>query len=150
MTGYIIYTSGSCTNNGGPFAKAGWGAYITNPDGNTMKLAAPVPEEQKQTNQRAELLAVVEALKQCSKTAHITVYGPAQLVTGATQWLPGWKANGWKNSDKKPVDHRDLWEQIDQFQQERDCAGLISPDTPIGGKYIYRGVVHDRQTQNIR
>uniref|UniRef100_A4Y094 ribonuclease H n=1 Tax=Ectopseudomonas mendocina (strain ymp) TaxID=399739 RepID=A4Y094_ECTM1 len=123
MTGYTIYTDGACTNNGQANARAGWGAYLVNPEGKTLKLAAPVPLEQKQTNNRAELLAAVEALRRCTKPGPITLYSDSQLlVKGANEWLPGWKAKDWKKSDKKPVDHRDLWEQIDQFLQERDVT----------------------------
>lgn len=120
MTGYTIYTDGSCPNNGSPFTRAGWGAYLINPEGKTLKLAAPVPRDQPQTNNRAELLAALEALKRCRKPGPITVYSDSQLlVKGASEWLPNWKANGWKNSQKKSVEHRDLWEQIDTFIRER-------------------------------
>lgn len=123
MTGYTIYTDGACKNNGTSYAKAGWGAYLVNPEGKTLKLAAPVPLEQKQTNNRAELQAAVEALKRCTKPGPITLYSDSQLlVKGANEWLPGWKAKGWKKGDKKPVEHRDLWEQIDQVLQARDVT----------------------------
>ncbi len=123
MTTYIAYVDGACPNNGKLNAKAGWGVYIINPEGKTLKLAAPVPRDQPQTNNRAELLAAVEALKRCNKPMPITLYCDSQLVVkGANEWLPNWKAMGWKNSNKKPVKHRDLWEQIDQFIQQREVT----------------------------
>lgn len=123
MTEYTIYTDGACSNNGSPFAKAGWGAYLINPEGKTLKLAAPVPRDQLQTNNRAELLAALEALKRCNKLAPITLYSDSQFVVrGANEWLPNWKTNAWKTSKKKPVEHRDLWEQIDQYIQQREVT----------------------------
>lgn len=123
MTTYIAYVDGACPNNGKPSAKAGWGAYITNPEGKTLKLAAPVPRDQPQTNNRAELLAALEALKRCNKPMPITLYSDSQLVVkGANEWLPNWKAKGWKNSKRKPVEHRDLWEQIDQLIEQREVT----------------------------
>lgn len=123
MTTYIAYVDGACPNNGKPNAKAGWGAYITSPEGKTLKLAAPVPRDQPQTNNRAALLAALEALKRCNKPMPITLYSDSQLVVkGANEWLPNWKAKGWKNSNKKPVEHRDLWEQIDQFIRQREVT----------------------------
>lgn len=123
MTEYTIYTDGACPNNGSPFARAGWGAYLINPEGKTLKLAAPVPRDQLQTNNRAELLAALEALKRCTKPGSITLYSDSQLlVKGVNEWLPNWKTKGWKNSKKKEVEHRDLWEQIDQFIQKREVT----------------------------
>lgn len=121
MTGYIIYTDGSCPNNGCSSARAGIGAYLINPEGKTLKLAAPVPLGQPQTSNRAELLAAVEALNRCKKPGPITLFSDSQLlVKGATEWLPNWKAKGWKNAKRQPVEHRDLWEQIDRHLQTRE------------------------------
>nr|WP_256595152.1 ribonuclease H [Pseudomonas sp. S5D5] len=93
------------------------------PEGKTPKLAAPVPHDQPQTNNRAELLAALEALKRCNKPMPITLYSDSQLVVkGANKWLPNWKAKGWKNSGKKSVAHRDLWEQIDHFIGQREVT----------------------------
>lgn len=120
MTSYTIYTDGACPNNGSPFARAGWGAYLVNPEGKTLRLAAPVPNDQLQTNNRAELLAALEALKRCTKPGAITLYSDSQLlVKGVSEWLPNWKANGWRTAKKKTVEHRDLWQQIDAFIQQR-------------------------------
>lgn len=121
MTTYIAYVDGACPNNGKPNAKAGWGAYLINPQGDTLELAGPVPAIHPQTNSRAELLAPLMALRQCKPGAAITVISDSQyVVKGAMEWLPGWKAKGWRKSDKKPVEHRDLWELIDQEMQKRE------------------------------
>jgi len=121
MTTYIIYVDGACPNNGKPNAKAGWGALLTNPQGDTLELAGPVPSEQAQTNGRAELLAALMALRKCKPGAPITIISDSKyVVDGAMEWLPGWKARGWKKSDNKPLEHADLWRLIDQQMQTRD------------------------------
>jgi len=123
MNGYTVYADGACSNNGSLFARAGWGAFLINAERQTLKLAGPVPHDQPQTNNRAELLAAVEALKRCRKAGPITLYSDSQLlIKGATEWLSGWKARGWRSAQRKPVEHRDLWEQIDEFLQEREVA----------------------------
>lgn len=120
MTTYIAYVDGACPNNGKPNAKAGWGAVLTNPQGDTLELAGPVPSDQPQTNGRAELLAPLMAIKRCKPGSPITIISDSQyVVKGAMEWLPGWKKKDWKKSDKKEVEHRDLWERIDQAMQER-------------------------------
>lgn len=123
MTTYIAYVDGSCPNNGKPNAKAGWGAYLINPQGDTLELAGPVPAIHPQTNSRAELLAPLMALRRCKPGAAITIVSDSQyVVKGAMEWLPGWKARGWRKADKKEVEHRDLWELIDQAMQERNIT----------------------------
>lgn len=123
MTTYIIYVDGACPNNGKPNAKAGWGAVLTNPQGDTLELAGPVPWDQPQTNGRAELLAPLMAIKRCKPGSPITVISDSEyVVKGAMEWLPGWKKRGWKKSDKTEPEHRDLWELLDQAMQERDIT----------------------------
>ena len=121
MTTYTIYVDGACPNNGKPSAKAGWGAVLTNPQGDTLELAGPVPADQTQTNGRAELLAALMALRRCKPGVPITVISDSEyIVKGAMEWLPNWKAKGWRKSNKKPVEHRDLWEHLDQLLQTHD------------------------------
>jgi ribonuclease HI len=121
MTTYTIYVDGACPNNGKPNAKAGWGALLTNPQGDILELAGPVPADQAQTNGRAELLAPLMAIRRCKPGSPITVISDSEyVVKGATEWLHNWKARGWRKSDKKPIEHRDLWELIDQELQTRD------------------------------
>jgi len=114
MSTYIIYVDGACLGNGSASARAGWGATLTNPQGDTLDIAGPVPEGQPQTNGRAELMAALEALRYCSKSVPITLYSDSELVTrGCNEWLPGWKARGWKKANKKVPEHLDLWKLID-------------------------------------
>lgn len=123
MTTYTIYTDGSCTNNGKPNARAGWGAVLTNPEGDALEIAGPVPESQPQTNGRAELLALVEALERCAKPVPIILYTDSQYIANACNgWLADWKARGWRKADKKPPEHLDLWQRLDQQLQDKDVS----------------------------
>lgn len=123
MTSYTIYTDGACTNNGKPNARAGWGAVLTNPEGDVLELAGPVPASQPQTNSRAELLAVVEALDRCTIPAPITLYTDSQYIANACNgWLADWKARGRRKADKKPPEHLDLWQRLDQLLQAKDVS----------------------------
>lgn len=119
MNTYTIYTDGACINNGKPFAQAGWGAVLTNPQG----VAGPVPEAQEQTNSRAELLALVEALERCTQPAPITLHTDSEYIANACNGhLEAWKAKGWRKSDKKQPKHLDLWQRLDQLLQEKDVT----------------------------
>ena len=123
MNTYTIYTDGACHNNGSPFAQAGWGAVLTNPQGDSLEIAGPVPEGQPQTNSRAELMAVAEALERCTQPAPIILHTDNEYIAKALQgWLASWKAKGWKKSDKKPPKHLDLWQRLDQLMQEKDVT----------------------------
>jgi ribonuclease HI len=123
MNTYTIYTDGACTNNGKPNARAGWGAVMTNPQGDTLELAGPVPEAQEQTNSRAELLALVEALERCTQPAPITLHTDSEYIANACNGhLEAWKAKGWRKSDKKQPKHLDLWQRLDQLLQEKDVT----------------------------
>ncbi|MCQ4239695.1 ribonuclease H family protein [Stutzerimonas stutzeri] len=123
MTTYTIYTDGACINNGKADARAGWGAVLRNPEGDVLEIAGPVPESQPQTNGRAELLALVEALERCAKPAPIILYTDSQYIANACNgWLPDWKARGWRKADKKPPEHLDLWQRLDQQLQAKDVS----------------------------
>nr|WP_017675194.1 ribonuclease H [Pseudomonas chengduensis] len=123
MNTYTIYTDGACINNGKPFAQAGWGAVLTNPQGDTLELAGPVPEAQEQTNSRAELLALVEALERCTQPAPITLHTDSEYIANACNGhLEAWKAKGWKKADKKPPKHLALWQRLAQLLLEKDVT----------------------------
>lgn len=121
MTTYTIYTDGACINNGKADARAGWGAVLSNPQGDVLELAGPVPPGQPQTNSRAELLAVVEALEHCTKHAPINLHTDSQYIANAcNSWLADWKARGWRKADKKHPEHLDLWQRLDQQLHAKD------------------------------
>lgn len=117
MTSVIeIYTDGSCLGNGTADAVGGWGAVlISGPQERHIS-----GEVQSTTNQRMELTAIIEGLKAvCSSDQEIHLYtDSAYARNGCTQWLPNWKANGWRTASKKRVKNQDLWQELDQLIEQ--------------------------------
>ena len=103
----VIYTDGACKGNPGP---GGWGALLTM--GGTEKEL--FGGELGTTNNRMEMTAVIEALSALKRPCQVTLYIDSQYVLkGATEWLRGWKAKGWRTAAKEPVKNVDLWQKID-------------------------------------
>jgi len=101
------FTDGACSGNPGP---GGWGALLRM-GGHEKELFGG---EAHTTNQRMEIKAAVEALKALKKPCRITIHSDSKyVVQGMTEWIHGWKKNGWKNASKKPVSNQDLWEALD-------------------------------------
>ncbi len=104
----VLYTDGACRGNPGP---GGWGAYLKYGDAE-KKLKG---YEQETTNNRMELSAVIYGLKQLSRSCQIELKTDSKYVLqGVTEWMPGWKKNGWKTAAKKPVKNVDLWQALDK------------------------------------
>lgn len=102
-----IYTDGACSGNPGP---GGWGALIRY--GRQEKELSG--GENHTTNNRMELTAAIMALTSLTRPCRVVLHTDSQYVMkGATEWLAGWKRRGWKNSMGKPVENRDLWEDLD-------------------------------------
>ena len=75
------------------------------------------------TNNRMELTAAIEGLKNLKRKCHVDLTTDSQYVRlGVTQWLPKWKKNNWKTSAKKPVKNQDLWELLDQEILKHDIT----------------------------
>ena len=111
MTQVEIYTDGACKGNPGP---GGWGALLRT-GGHEKELFGGEPET---TNNRMELLAVISALNALTRPCAIVLHTDSQYVkNGITTWIHGWKKNGWKTADKKPVKNSDLWLQLDEAQK---------------------------------
>lgn len=102
-----IYTDGACKGNPGP---GGWGALLVL--GNREKeLFGGEPAT---TNNRMEMTAVIRALETLKRECEVDLYTDSQYVkNGIQSWIHGWKKNGWKTSDRKPVKNADLWHEID-------------------------------------
>src|SRR5579859_4265754 len=98
-----IFTDGACSGNPGP---GGWGAILRY--GNVEKeLAGGEPQT---TNNRMELMAAIAGLEALKRPCNVRLYTDSQyLRDGITQWLPGWKARGWRTAAKNPVKNIDLW-----------------------------------------
>ncbi|MDX2074598.1 MAG: ribonuclease HI [Alphaproteobacteria bacterium] len=109
-----IFTDGACSGNPGP---GGWGAVLRY--GKTEKEISG--GEADTTNNRMEMTAVIEALRSLKTPciANITT-DSKYVIQGMTEWLPGWKARGWKTADKKPVKNVDLWQALEEEVSRHD------------------------------
>tara|TARA_B100000029_G_scaffold361850_1_gene354847 strand:- start:363 stop:788 length:426 start_codon:yes stop_codon:yes gene_type:complete len=101
-----IYTDGSCLQNPG---NGGWAAII-NYEGNIKKISG---SEKNTTNNRMELLAPINALKQVEHNKEIHIYTDSQYVKlGITEWINTWIKNNWRTSKKEEVKNKDLWIEL--------------------------------------
>ena len=101
-----IYTDGACSGNPGP---GGYGAILKYGD----EIREISGHEDETTNNRMEMMAVIEALRQLKRPCHVRVVTDSRyVVKGITEWLPGWIKHNWMTSQKKPVLNRHLWEEI--------------------------------------
>ena len=109
-----IYTDGACRGNPGP---GGWAALLSC-KGRTREISGA---ERDTTNNRMELLAVINALRVLKRRARARIFTDSQYVRlGITQWLQGWKARGWRTAARRPVKNQDLWEQLDALAAGHD------------------------------
>lgn len=102
-----VFTDGACSGNPGP---GGWGAIL--------RAGAVEKElnggEALTTNNRMELMGAISALEALKKPCVVELHTDSQyLRDGVTKWIHGWKRNGWRTADKKPVKNQDLWERLD-------------------------------------
>jgi ribonuclease HI len=102
-----IYTDGACSGNPGP---GGWGAIVID-NGTEIELSGG---EATTTNQRMELTAPIEGLRALPERRAVSIYSDSAYVINCfrDKWYERWRQNGWRNSQKKPVDNRDLWEAL--------------------------------------
>ena len=109
-----IYTDGACRGNPGP---GGWAAILIS-GGRERELSGA---DAATTNNRMEMLAVINALRALKRRVRVRVFTDSQYVRlGMSQWLAGWKARGWRTADRKPVKNQDLWEQLDELAASQD------------------------------
>ena len=105
-----IFTDGACKGNPGP---GGWGAWLV--AGATEKEL--FGGELNTTNNRMELMAVIEALNALKRPCEVVVHTDSQYVQkGISEWIHGWKARGWKTASRAPVKNVDLWQALDTAQ----------------------------------
>jgi ribonuclease HI len=103
----VVFTDGACSGNPGP---GGWGAILTfgahRKELNGGELVT--------TNNRMELLAAISALETLKRPSKVELHTDSNyLKDGITKWIFGWKKNGWKTADKKPVKNAELWQRLD-------------------------------------
>jgi ribonuclease HI len=102
-----IHTDGACSGNPGP---GGWGAILQWGD-HIRELHGG---EAHTTNNRMELMAAIVALETLKRPVVVDLHTDSQyLRQGITGWIHGWKRNGWRTADKKPVKNADLWQRLD-------------------------------------
>lgn len=104
-----IYTDGACRGNPGP---GGWGAVLKF-NGSEKQLYGG---EADTTNNRMEMMAVIEALKALKRPCKVRITTDSKYVLqGMTEWLAGWKKKNWRTASKKPVQNVDLWKKLDSL-----------------------------------
>jgi ribonuclease HI len=106
-----IHTDGACSGNPGP---GGWGAILQWGD-HTREIKGGEPHT---TNNRMELMAAIMALETLKRPCVVDLHTDSQyLRQGITDWIQGWKRNGWRTGDRKPVKNLDLWQRLDAAVQ---------------------------------
>ena len=109
-----IFTDGACSGNPGP---GGYGAILRY--GKETKEISGC--DRKTTNNRMELMAVIEALRRLKRPCRIRIMTDSNyVVKGMTQWISGWVRKNWQNAQKKPVLNRDLWESLLELSRSHE------------------------------
>jgi ribonuclease HI len=112
----IIFTDGACLGNPGP---GGYAAVITIAGDEQIIVG----RDRSTTNNKMEMTAAIKALEAVSKDLPIVIHSDSQyVIKGATEWLRGWKAKGWRKADGKPVMNQDLWMQMDALMVGRQIT----------------------------
>ncbi|MBX9911473.1 MAG: ribonuclease HI [Beijerinckiaceae bacterium] len=102
-----VWTDGACSGNPGP---GGWGAILSF-KGKERELSGG---EAMTTNNRMELMGAISALETLTRPCTVALHTDSQyLRQGITSWIHGWKKNGWKTADRKPVKNEELWKRLD-------------------------------------
>ncbi|MDX1455966.1 MAG: ribonuclease HI [Marinobacter sp.] len=136
----VMYTDGACKGNPGP---GGWGVVLRYGDA----LKTLHGGEKNTTNNRMELMAAIQGLKELKRACPVELYTDSQYVRkGITEWMAGWKKNGWKTAARKPVKNDDLWKALDaevarhqvNWHWVKGHAGV--PDNELADELANRGV----------
>src|ERR1700752_4722953 len=115
-TRVTVHTDGACSGNPGP---GGWGAILAW-NHHEKELWGG---EAHTTNNRMELMAAIASLEALKRPCQVELHTDSQyLRNGITEWIAGWKANGWKTAQKKPVKNADLWQRLDEARRPHDVS----------------------------
>ena len=110
-----LITDGACKGNPG---KGGWACILRYGEFKRELFGSSAHT----TNNRMELAAVIEGLKRLNERCSVEIITDSQYVkNGIMQWIKGWKRNGWRSSDKKPVKNQDLWMMLDELVNAHDA-----------------------------
>ncbi len=111
-----LFTDGACSGNPGP---GGWGA-ILRMGGREKELSGGEPAT---TNNRMEMMAAIAGLEALQRPCKVALFTDSTYVKdGVTKWIKGWKRNGWKTADKKPVKNIDLWQRLDAVHAQHQVV----------------------------
>lgn len=111
-----IWTDGACKGNPG---WGGWGALLKQ-GSHEKTLCGGEPNT---TNNRMELMAVIQALAALKRRCTVVIHTDSQYVQkGMTEWIANWKRRGWRTADKKPVKNADLWQMLDELVEKHDLS----------------------------
>jgi ribonuclease HI len=113
-----VFTDGACSGNPGP---GGWAALLRSGAHEKWLTGA----ELNTTNNRMELTAALRALQALKQRSVVRITTDSKYVQkGASEWLPGWKAKGWRNAAREPVANQDLWQEMDAALAQHDVEML--------------------------
>ena len=121
MTELFAWTDGACSGNPGP---GGWGVLMRAMDGDTVVKERELQGgEGATTNNRMELMAAISALETLKRPSRITITTDSAYVkNGVTQWIHGWKRNGWKTASRQPVKNVELWQRLEEAGRIHDVT----------------------------
>jgi ribonuclease HI len=149
-----VFTDGSCTSNGRKGAKAGFAAWF--PDHPSWSSALRVPDDQDQTNNRAELSAIQLAVKTLEDRGEIdsdlVIYSDSEYsINCLTSWLPGWMSRGWKTAAGKDVLHQDLIKDITSRLSKFKSHRFVHVKAHTGGldDLSKQNAVVDKMAQDV-
>ena len=149
-----VFTDGSCTSNGRKGAKAGFAAWF--PDHPSWSSALRVPEDQDQTNNRAELSAIQLGVKTLEDRGEIdcdlVIYSDSEYsINCLTSWLPGWMNRGWKTAAGKDVLHQDLIKDITSRLSKFKSHRFVHVKAHTGGldDLSKQNAVVDKMAQDV-
>jgi ribonuclease HI len=109
-----VWTDGACSGNPGP---GGWGAILRYAGAEKELSGGESPT----TNNRMELMAAISALEALKRPCTVDLHTDSEyLRNGITKWIAGWKRNGWRTADKKPVKNVDLWERLESAMERHE------------------------------
>ena len=141
--GLYLFVDGSCTRNGQVGAKAGYGVYIVRDGKELVRQGVKLPQEEPQTNQRAELRGLFYALTYLAESGSAgTIYTDSKYSIDCLKaWAPKWIKNGWRKADKKPVLHDDILKPMyDLWMQLKEQVQLLHVEAHTGkSDFISRG-----------
>lgn len=132
MTVVKLYTDGACKGNPGP---GGWGVVLRYGEHEKQLWGG----EKETTNNRMELKAAIEGLAALKRPCQVVLTTDSQYVRkGITEWIHGWRKNGWKTAAKKPVKNADLWQELDALAAKHSVEWRWVKDTVATQKTNWR------------